>query len=427
MNAEPILLRLPQKTAVNAASRADRLWAIVAIALVSGLFFLSDDHRYGIAFLREGVIALSFLALTYVLMTNKYIPDRADWYLLVMVGVLFVAPPAFAYLNFQQPIQFGFLEERRALLYLAYFLLIAMVWSRRKTYAEQDIANILKYLFLLALAWSAANAFELIPRNTGFSFSVNAEQFSEGFISEDERYATRFLQAGFLVALYPYYLLARGEFKKAIIPLTLLALYMVFINQTRGMALAIILTSLWILLLRQRDDRFNISALAIVPAVSLLTYFSYFLYVQAFETEVFFYDYHRNRELHLVLERILQDWFIPHGSLSLQFNEGLLSIFGISVFLSDIGFIGLLFKYGLLFIPLVFLIIMIVRTLYGKYRNDFSVILMALLMADFIIAPFGDPLGRGAEEFAVILLLVRLQGVFDEKKYIACIRRGGAS
>jgi len=408
------------------ASAYDKWVMIAALALVSGLFFLSDDHRFGLVFLREAVIGLSLLTVIYILAAKQEVLDTIDWYLLALVALLFLIPPIFAYVSFQQPLQYGFLEERRTLLYLIYFPIMLAIGGRRG-YGESDLETILKYLFYLALAWSAANAFELIPRNAGFEFSVHAEQFADDFVATDERFATRFLEAGFLIALYPYYLVARGEFLKAVIPLGLLAAYMLYINQTRGMSLAIVLTLVWITILRQRLSNFNVSVLLLIPVVAVLGYLSYFLYVYAFNESVIFYDYHRNKELTVMLDEALSNFLMPHGALSLQFNEGFRSVYGINMYVSDIGLTGLLFKYGILLFPLAFLMVMIVHLLAAKYRNNFSIILTALLLADFMMIPFGDFLGRGAEEFALLMVLVRLQGVDHGHQYIACVRRGRAS
>ncbi len=408
------------------ASTSDRLLMVAVLALVSGLFFLSDDHRFGLAFLREATIALSLMAVAYVLMLKKDDLDSADWYLLVMVGMLFLMPPFFAYVNFHQPLQYGILEERRTLLYFLYFLVMVTIGGRRG-YGDGDLEVILKYLFYLTLAWAVANAFAWIPRNSGFSFSVHAEQFAEGFVADDTRFETRFMEGGFLVTLYPFFLVARGQFLKAILPILLLAAYMVYINQTRGLGLLIILMFCWIAFLRRRVDAINIGALMIIPVVFILGYVSYFLYAYAFDAPVVFYDYHRNRELHVLLGETLSDFFMPHGALSLQFNEGFKSVYGINIYVSDVGLTGLLFKFGILFFPLAFLMTMIVYLLFVKYKNDFSIILMALLLANFMVAPFGDFLGRGTEVFALLMVLVRLQGVDHGHKYIACVRRGRAS
>ncbi len=425
MHPKSTLLKVPLHTGM-VASVSDRFLMVAILAVVSGIFFLSDDHRFGVAFLREGVIALSLLAVTYILMQRKDDLDTADWYLLAMVGLLFLIPPIFAYLSFHQPLYYGLLEERRTLLYLFYFL-VMLVIGGRKGYGDDDLEAILKYLFYVTLVWSVANAFGWIPRHSGFSFSVHAEQFAKDYIATDARFETRFMEGGFLVALYPYYLVARGNFLKAILPILLLTGYMLYINQTRGFGLLILLTFFWIAILRQRVEQLNTSLLIMIPVVFVLGYFSYFLYVYAFDGQVLFYDYHRNREMHIMLRETLNAFFMPHGALSLQFNEGFFSVYGINLYVSDIGLTGLLFKYGILFFPLSFLMIKIVHLLGVKYKNDFSIIFMALLLAGFMLIPFGDVLGRGTEAFAFLMIMIRLQGVGYEHKYIACVRRGRAS
>lgn len=425
MHPKTTVLKIPLPSAMVASS-FDKFVMVAVLAVVSGLFYLSDDHRFGLVFLREGVIALSLLAVAYALMLKKHELDTADWYLLAMVGMLFLMPPIFSYLNFHQPLYFGFLEERRTLLYLIYFLVMVTIGSR-KGYGDADLEAILKYLFYLGLFWSVANAYEWIPRNSGFSFSVHSEQFGKDYIATDTRFETRFMEGGFLISLYPYYLAARGSWFKLAVPVLLLTLYMLYINQTRSYAMVIALTFLWIAILRQRVGQVNVSALAVIPAMFILGYFAYFLYVYAFNDQVAFYDFHRNREFRVMLGEVLSDFFLPHGALSLQFNGGFLSVYGINMYVSDIGLTGLLFKYGVLFLPLSFLMIMLAYFLYEKYKNDFSVIFMALLIANFMLIPFGDILGRGAEGIAVLIILSRLQGVSYEHKYIACVRRGWAS
>lgn len=421
-----VILKRPLSAAPSMASAGNRALAVVMVALTMGLFFLSDDHRYGVPFLREMIIAISFLITVYVLLQRRDELDAGDWYLLVLAGMVFLIPPVFAYLHYHQPLFFGFLEERRSLLYLTYFLLMVVVFGR-KPFAEQDMEDILKYLFYLTLIWSAANAFELIPRHSGFSFSVRSEHFAEGFRSDDSRYATRFLEASFLAALYPLFLFVRGQFKKLIFPLLLFVIYMIFINQTRSMAFSIFLVFVFSLIIRQRNDKLNVSMLILLPGITILGYSAYYLYAYATEQWVVFYDYYRNREFHLVFEAVVNDFLMPHGGLSLQFNQGLRSVLGFDVFISDVGVVGLFFKYGFLFFPLVYLMLMLVYFLYGKYKNDFSVLLIAWVLANFVILPFSDLLGRGTEIMALLIALIRLQGVQHGHQYIACVRRGRPS
>ncbi|WP_308874645.1 hypothetical protein [Thiothrix subterranea] len=75
------------------ASAYDKWVMIAALALVSGLFFLSDDHRFGLVFLREAVIGLSLLTVIYILAAQQEVLDTIDWYLLALVALLFLIPP----------------------------------------------------------------------------------------------------------------------------------------------------------------------------------------------------------------------------------------------------------------------------------------------------------------------------------------------
>ena len=58
MQYNATLLKAPPTMGI-VASTYDRLLMVAVLALVSGLFFLSDDHRFGLAFLREVTIGLS--------------------------------------------------------------------------------------------------------------------------------------------------------------------------------------------------------------------------------------------------------------------------------------------------------------------------------------------------------------------------------
>ena len=424
MNNEIVVPRLLYTTKIT-ANFYTKLLAFIVLSLLSGLFFLSDDHRFGLAFLRELVVTLSILATLYMLIAKQQELDKTDWHLIILTIMLFLISPLFAYLIFHQPVTYGFLEERRVLLYFSYFLGMTLLINKR--FSNDDLENIIKYLFYLAIIWSILNAYAIIPRNSGFSFSVHAEQFEEGFVSADARYATRFMEGWFLVSLYPYYLLARGQLIKAIIPIILLTIYMIFINQTRGLALMMVGTFAWILLLRLRHEKNNISFMALVPSIFILGYLAYFTYIYATNGQIFFYDAYRNRESQLFLKEIFENLFLPHGALSLQFNGGFFSIYGMNVYISDVGLIGLLYKYGFLFFPFIILMLTIILSLHKKYDNDFTIILVALFITECMTVPFGDMLGRGVEQFAVLMLLSRLQGDNNATKYIARIRRGWSS
>lgn len=429
MSSEVIVVRGLKKSAddMTSASFFSKFLLVMILLLMSGTFFLSDDHRYGFPFMQEGLAALSLLSFAYIAIFHRDRMERFDWYVAFLAVIVFFVPVFFSYLYFKQPMSFGILEERRTFLYFSYFFALYFIGKRQ--YSSDDIEKILGVVFLVVLIWSVLNAYDLIPRNKGFSFSAHKEQFAEGFQSADARYETRFLNGYFMVFMYPYYLLARGKFGKALLPIALVVLYMLFVNQTRSLALISVLTALVILILRFKKDHLNLTLLFMTPVFFMVMYFLYYLYSYMFDEPVAFYDMYRNLEFKLVFRDAVRDFFMPHGHLSLQFNGGFETYFGINVYTADIGLAGYLYKYGFFYIPLIAIYIAIVGMLYRRYRNDFNIILIAVFVAVCLLAPFDEHISRQGGNFAILMTLIRIQGDSYGKKaikYIARVRRGGA-
>ncbi|MBU0656922.1 MAG: hypothetical protein KJ914_17505 [Gammaproteobacteria bacterium] len=429
MSSEVIVIRGGAGSAdTSSATFFGKFLLTAVLLLMSGLFFLSDDHRYGAPFIQEGLAASSILCFAYIAIFHRDRMERFDWYMAFLALIVFFVPVFFSYLYFKQPLNFGFLEERRTLLYFSYFF--AMFVIGRRQYSSNDIESVLGVVFWVVLIWSALNAYELVPRNQGFSFSAHTEQFAEGFQSEDARYATRFLNGYMMAFMYPYYLLARGKFGKAMLPIIFVVAYMLYVNQTRSLGMMAGLTAITILILRLKKDHLNLTLLFIAPVFFMVLYFLYYLYAYLFGEPVAFYDMYRNLEFKIIFRDTLRDYFMPHGHLSLQFNGGFKTYYGINVYTADVGLAGYLYKYGFFYIPLIAIYIAIVGMLYRRYRNDFNIIMMAAFVAVCLMAPFDEHISRQGVHFAILMTLVKIQGdTYGRKtiKYIARVRRGGAS
>lgn len=408
-----------------AASVADKVILGLLLLAMSGLFFLSDDHRYGVVFFQESLAAVSIASFLYILAMRRHLLGNIDWSVLLLALLVFFIPILSSYLYFAQPFQFGVLEERRSLLYFSSFLAMLVLGGRH--YTSIDIEKVLKIVFWVALIWATLNAFDLVPRHQGFSFSVHKEQFAEGFQSLDERFETRFINGSIIVFLYPFFLLARKQYLKALLPVVLLVLYMVFINQTRSLAALGVLMLVFIGLMRGRKE-FNLMLMVAVPVFFLCAYFLYYLYSFLFGEPVAFYDMYRNMEFRLVFNKVIADWFIPHGHLSLQFDGGFKQYFGINIYTYDIGLAGNLYKYGFVYLFLFAIFLYAVLAIYRQHRNEFSIILAAMFVSSCFMMPFYGEFGRMGIEFSVLLVLARIRGnQYETGKYIACVRRGGAS
>ncbi|MEN9501425.1 MAG: hypothetical protein RI964_710 [Pseudomonadota bacterium] len=394
----------------STSSLFDKVMLFALVLLMSGLLFLSDDHRFGFAFIRELLGAISIFAFFYLLMFEKQTLNTIDFYLLMLALGTFFVPVLFSYFILGQPLYLGLTEERRTFGYFFYFLALLVIGQRQ--YAKADVEKILLLLFGVGLFWSVACAYGWIPKNNAQFFSVNQEHFQEGYVTEDARFETRFLSGYFLMFLYPLYLLAKGSTAKSLMYFVPVALYMFFVNQTRSLAGVLVITILTLFVIRNKKPSLIVSLAFLAPVVLFVAYFLCYLYAYVMNQPVFFYDEYRNLEFGVLFRDIVKDYFLPHGNLSLHFGDrGFREHFGIgiNVYTADIGFAGSLYKYGLFYPLLLGLNMLISILLYRKYSNEFSLMLLAYMVGTCVLLPFDDHLSNFANCLAILLLLARVQ------------------
>ena len=405
-------------------SNVKRYALFFCILLMSALVFLSDDHRYGFAFLRELMAGLSILAFFYLLMFERARLETTDFYLLILASMTFLVPSLFSYFALGQPLYLGISEERRTLAYFFFFLGLLVVGQTK--YSPQQVERTLFVLFWLGLLWSIGCAYGIVPRNDALFFSVNQEHFQEGYVTDDTRFETRFLNGYILIFLYPLYLLAKHETAKGMLYFIPVALYMFFINQTRSLGAVLTVSVFALLFFRSQKPSTIISIAFAVPIICFVGYFVYYGYAYATDQPVFFYDEYRNLEFSVLFRDAVKDFFLPHGNLSLHFGDrGFREHFGIgiNVYTADIGLVGALYKYGI-FYPLLLAITMLISILlYRKHNNEFSLMLLAYMMGTCVLVPFDDHLSNFANCFAILLLLSRVQSDNNAgKKYLLAVR-----
>ncbi len=406
-------------------SALDKFLLFAMLLLMSGLFFLSDDHRYGFAFIRELLMALSIVGFFYVLIFERSTLSKVEFYLIFLSVLTFLVPPIFAYFYFQQPVYMGLMEERRTLSYLLYFLAMLVIGSRQ--YTPETLEKILLGTFVIGLLWSVACAYGFMPKNQAQFFSVNQEHFQEGFVSDDMRFETRFINGYFLTFLYPLYLIARGKTAKGLMFLSITACYLFFINQTRSLSASLGIAVLTLMFLRNKKDATVANVIFGIPALFFVGYLLSYFYFYALDKDVLFYDNYRNLEFGVVFRDAVKDFFIPHGNLSLHFGDrGFNGHFGlgINVYTADIGLAGSLFKYGLFYPLLLALASTVSYLVYKQYRNEFALIMIAYLIGLCVLMPFDDLLSTFGLATAILLLLAKAQQPKPRvKKYAIAIRQ----
>lgn len=405
-------------------SNVKRYALFFCILLMSALVFLSDDHRYGFAFLRELMAGLSILAFFYLLIFERARLETTDFYLLILAIMTFLVPSLFSYFALGQPLYLGISEERRTLAYFFFFLGLLVIGQAK--YSPQQIERTLLVLFWLGLLWSIGCAYGIVPRNDALFFSVNQEHFQEGYVTDDTRFETRFLNGYILIFLYPLYLLAKHETAKGMLYFIPVALYMFFINQTRSLGAVLTISVFALLFFRSQKPSTIISIAVAVPIICFVGYLMYYGYAYATDQPVLFYDEYRNLEFSVLFRDAVKDFFLPHGNLSLHFGDrGFREHFGIgiNVYTADIGLVGALYKYGVFYPFLLAMTMLISILLYRKYNNEFSLMLLAYMMGTCVLMPFDDHLSNFANCFAILLLLSRVQSDNNSgKKYLLAVR-----
>jgi hypothetical protein len=424
MSTEVIFVRSSVTDKVS-VSFFDMTRLFIVLLLMSELLFLSDDHRFGFLFLQETMIIMSILSLGYLVVFERLRFDKIDWLILLFTLIVFLVPVIFSYLYFSQPIFDGLMEERRTLLYLSYFFAILVLGNRK--YSSDEIEKVLMLLFWIALLWSFASAYEIIPKNHANTFTVNQQHFDKDYVTDDARFATRFLNGFFLIFIYPFYLVLREKTLKAFFYMPAVILYMLLVNQTRSLSMVMLATFFLLFVFKWKKNHLNLILLGSIPVFFFIVYCLYYFYAYLFGEPVLFYDAYRNVEFDVLFGGAVKDLFLPHGHLSLHFgNRGFYEYFGVgkNIYTADIGLAGGLYKYGFFYVPMLAISLIMVAMLYRRYKNEFVFILFAMFIGACAVMPFGDYLSRFSG-LAILLLLIRVQRNEDVRsgRYVACIRR----
>jgi len=319
----------------------------VIIFLNTGALFLSDDKKSGILFLRElyllGIVAAAFMLC--LIWRRVYQSKAALWVLFFGVFIP-VFSALLAYLNFGQPLIYGLLEERRSLAWLSFFVVLFLLI---KTKPEQKhIEAFFMTSAVLATVIGFMYYFSIIPDNAIPSFAKDVKDTGD---LRPNRYR---IGAG-AVSLGAFILLYRLRENLSLKSLALLlyfAAYLWLVVQTRSTMIIWALAAVWIF--RKRLD----SAAKVLVTAGILLGMSYLLfpefYVMQYEKLLMMYDEAvnspgvRDDTIATILAAQQQNNHIGMGALSLQWNGGFGELYDPHFYLSDVGIIGVYYRFGFL-------------------------------------------------------------------------------
>lgn len=362
---------------------SSRLFYVPLITLVLALHFSvlgdSTHNPIGLKFLNEAYLAICLgLSLLLILASTE---ESAREYRVLMYyafysALVFILLPAiFAYHTFGQPVVYGLIEERRILFAFGFVPLLLL--AKRVTTLQFERA--LLYAALMAVTLSWLFKFGLIP-------DLREEQTS--WDRPDRSSIGPFLLC--FVYFYCIQVWAKGEspingekrqktFYLLVAALILLTL--VFATQTRQLIVLCLAFTLFCLrakaLIWAASLCILLSPLFFYPALLEMLGLNLEFYTSNFEQGV--EDGVRPNTIASIFNHLALVKWLPSGSLSLMWQDGFIPYFGEHFFLSDVGIIGTLFRFGFLTFILVPLTLFIYQRIARNINSDMGFSYAAIL------------------------------------------------
>jgi len=359
---------------------------ILALVLHFSVFGDSTHNPLGFKFLNEAYLAACLGAAFLLILASTEDASREFrilmYYAFYSVFVFTVLPAIFSFFTFGQPIAYGLIEERRMLFAFGFVPLLLLT----KHISTLQFERAIIYAALIAVFLSWCFKFGLVP------------DFREEQTAWDR--PDRSSIGPFLICFAYFYCIQiwakgkspiNGEQRQKtfyLIIAAVLLLTLVFATQTRQLIVLCLAFTL-----------FSLRAKAIVWAASLCVLLSpFYFYPELLEIlglNMEFYgnsldgnveDGVRPHTIAAVFNHLELVSWLPSGSLSLMWQDGFIPYFGEHFFLSDIGIIGTLFRFGFL----TFLVVPLTLFIYQRIARNINTEMeftYAVMLAFFVIWP----------------------------------------
>lgn len=319
---------------------------LIFLVINSGCFFLSDDKKSGLPFLREIFLIIVIAYSIYILIVwKKAYSYKTSLWILVMATVLPGVSALFAKLNFGQPFLYGLLEERRFFMYLIFFPMFYLL--KKACVSEDQVSRMFLASGIICAVIGFLYYFHVIPENTSVAFHID----ESGGI--DELRPNRFRIGENYITICVFMLMYRLRKSISLPDLSVLlffAAYLWFVTQTRQVMLIWALAGLWIFM-GNPAALIKIVALVLAPIAligimtpslteDILGRFNELFFAAANEPSV------RDKTILTIINAIYNNNYIGMGALSLQWGGGFSTIYGENFYLADVGIFGVYYRYG---------------------------------------------------------------------------------
>jgi len=328
---------------------ATRNILLLILLLDSSCLFLTDDKKAGIPYLRELFIVVVLATALVLMVTWKRVHHSrtAVWITIFGLG-LPILSAVMAHLSLGQPILYGLLEERRSFLYLLFFPFYFLMIKLQPTQRQLEQFFLVSGLACVVVGF--CYYLGVVPSNTNVSFNVDEKDFGNNPLRPDRyRIGTGYLS---LCAFMLMYSLKRRITAWKVVLLLAFAADLWLINQTRNVMVIWAAAAMWIF----RDRPAMLLKMAAM-ALGLL------LVAYAIKPEFFVNQYEkltalvseaadspsvRATTISIILREVQSHWFTGMGALSLQWEGGFSSLYSSYFYLSDVGILGVYYRFGIL-------------------------------------------------------------------------------
>jgi len=376
---------------------------VLTFALHFSVFGESPHNPYGITMVNELYLAICLCLTAFLILAMADEASREIrilmYYCLYSTVVFLVLPAVFAYFTYGQPIVYGLIEERRILFCLGFVPLLLL--SKRVSTLQFERALIYAALVAAFLSWC-------------FKFGVIPDLRDE--VRSDDR-PDRSSIGPFLICFGYFYCIqiwskgkspindAKRNRNLYLVIAAVLLLTLVFATQTRQLIVLCLAFTL-----------FCLRAKAVIWAASLCVLLSpFYLYPSLLEMlglNIEFYDNTldgiedgvRSTTVSMIFDHLnLVNW-LPSGSLSLMWQDGFIPYFGEHFFLSDVGIIGTLFRFGFLTFLIIPLSLLVYRNIARNIGTDMQ-FLYSVMLALFVIWPLNGLFEYGQPVIATLFVI----------------------
>lgn len=340
----------------------------LVVAINSQALFAQAGNVLGIRGLQEAFLAFLLIYSTVSLLAkalNQRIPTM-DFAVIGIVLIFWLGPAFLSYLYYNQPLPYGLIESRRALAGLVLIPLLDL--SRRYRISNTIVYNTISAIAVVACLFGILVHIGVIPQ----SILPNATEVggSELALARAGRIGTAKYYVLFAIIIGFERFLQTRKLNYLLLGIACFLAIIVFVQERQLMLisagyLAVRVTAL---LVQKKHLKHAVRLSLVVLSVGVVTsMFPTYIDNEAQDLIVLFTDLKENelaesgrsRAYRIVVADLLANPWQGRGALYLYWHDGFHRIYGSSFYLADIGVVGTAFRFGILFIPIMLLVVYI--------------------------------------------------------------------